>query len=75
MCDLHQHFTDFGFIVDVPEIRALIDETRRLSREIRDHAQRVETLRPAFSRLLAADGWLPDEFAQPDNPSPNDGAR
>jgi len=66
MCDLHHHHGNFGFIVDVPEIRALIDETRRLSREIRDHATRVEALRPAFSRLLAADGWLPDEFARPD---------
>src|SRR5258705_12835446 len=67
MCDLHNHQQgDFGFIVDVPEIRALIDETRRLSREIRDHAARVEALRPAFSRLLATDGWLPDEFEQPD---------
>src|SRR3954466_11577591 len=65
MCDLNHH-GDFGFIVDVPEIRALIDETRRLSREIRDPARRVDALRPAFSRLLAADGWLPDEFAQPD---------
>jgi len=70
MCDLdhHQH-GDFGFIVDVPEIRALIDETHRLSREIRDHAARVEALRPAFSRLLAAQGWLPDEFARPDTAS------
>jgi len=70
MCDLdhHQH-GDFGFIVDVPEIRALIDETRRLSREIRDHEARVEALRPAFSRLLAAQGWLPDEFARPDTAS------
>ena len=70
MCDLshHQH-GDFGFIVDVPEIRALIDETRRLMRAIRDHAARVEALRPAFSRLLAADLWLPDEFAQPDTAS------
>lgn len=69
MCDLKHHHGDFGFIVDVPEIRALIDETRRLSREIRDHAQRVEALRPAFSRLLAANAWLPDEFAQPDTTS------
>ena len=66
MCNLHDHPAQFGFIVDVPEIRALIDETRRLSREIRDHAARVDALRPAFSRLLAADGWLPQEFAQPD---------
>lgn len=70
MCDLsHHHHSDFGFIVDVPEIRALIDETQRLSREIHDHAARVDALRPAFSRLLAADGWLPDEFAQPDTAS------
>jgi predicted metal-dependent enzyme (double-stranded beta helix superfamily) len=69
MCDLHHHHGNFGFIVDVPEIRALIDETRRLSREIRDHATRVEALRPGFSRLLAADGWLPDEFARPDTAS------
>jgi predicted metal-dependent enzyme (double-stranded beta helix superfamily) len=70
MCDLsHHHHDDFGFIVDVPEIRALIDETRRLSREIPDAARRVDALRPAFSRLLAADGWLPDEFAKPDTAS------
>jgi predicted metal-dependent enzyme (double-stranded beta helix superfamily) len=68
MCDLNHHHEhdDFGFIVDVPEIRALIDETRRLAGTIRDHAARVEALRPAFARLLAADGWLPDQFAQPD---------
>jgi predicted metal-dependent enzyme (double-stranded beta helix superfamily) len=70
MCDLdhHQH-GDFGFIVDVPEIRALIEETRRLSGALGDHAARVEALRPAFARLLAADGWLPDAFAQPDTTS------
>src|SRR3954471_16280788 len=70
MCDLHHHqHGDFGFIVDVPEIRALIDETRRLTSAIPDHAARVEALRPAFARLLAADGWLPDEFATPDTTS------
>src|SRR5262249_55758407 len=69
MCDLGHHHAEFGFIVDVPEIRALIDETRRLSRTIPDHATRVEALRAAFARLLAADGWLPDEFAQPDRTS------
>ena len=71
MCDLNHHHEhgDFGFIVDVPEIRALIDETRRLAGTIRGHAARVEALRPAFARLLAADGWLPDPFAQPDTTS------
>src|SRR5678810_615604 len=70
MCDLsHHHHADFGFIVDVPEIRALIDETRRVSRSIPNLAARVDALRPAFARLLAADGWLPEEFAQPDRTS------
>ena len=69
MCNLSHEHTDFGFIVDVPEIRALIDETQRLTGTIRDHAARVEALRPAFARLLAANGWLPDEFARPDTAS------
>ena len=70
MCDLshHQH-DDFGFIVEAPEIRALIDETRRMMDTIESSAARVEALRPAFGRLLSAEGWLPDEFAQPDHRS------
>ena len=73
MCDFGQHLStpigashNFGFLVDVPEIRALIDETRRLTTAISDTAARVEALRPAFGKLLAAEGWLPDEYAQPD---------
>lgn len=71
MCDLghlHEHAA-YGFIVDIPEIRALIAETARLTREVNDDAERVEKLRPAFATLLAADGWLPDELAQPDRQS------
>jgi predicted metal-dependent enzyme (double-stranded beta helix superfamily) len=59
----------FGFLVDVPEVRALIAETRRLTTEIADTAQRVEALKPAFSRLLAADGWLPEPYGSPDTRS------
>jgi 3-mercaptopropionate dioxygenase len=71
MCDLghaddHDHHTRYGFLVDTPEIRALIEETRRLTAAIPDAAARVEALRPAFAALLAADGWLPDSCAQPD---------
>lgn len=68
MCDLHNrpHEHDFGFIVDVPEIRELIDETRRLTRMVTDVHERVEALRPAFAKLLAADGWLPKEYGEPD---------
>ncbi len=70
MCDFgqpdHQGHKDFGFLVDVPDIRALVDETRRLTAEIPDTQTRVESLRPAFGKLLAADNWLPREYAEPD---------
>src|SRR5262245_34617610 len=67
MCNFgHDHNADFGFIVDVPEIRALIDETRHVAETIATNAVRVDALRPAFARLLAADNWLPEAFAQPD---------
>jgi 3-mercaptopropionate dioxygenase len=71
MCDLghHDHHEHFGFLVDVPEIRALIDETTRLRAAMSDDAARVEALRPAFAALLAADGWLPDSCAKPDDSS------
>ncbi len=67
MCDLgHGNHHDFGFLVDTVEIRALIDETQRLAAAVPDDRTRLDQLRPAFARLLAADGWLPDEYAQPD---------
>ena len=80
MCDFarghdHDHGSNpdalphFGFLVDVPEIRTLIAETRRMTQEISDTAARVEALKPAFSRLLAADGWLPEAYASPDTAS------
>jgi predicted metal-dependent enzyme (double-stranded beta helix superfamily) len=80
MCDFgstpHDHDTPlgaddlaprpFGFLVDVPEIRALIAETARLTAAMPETAARVEALKPAFAKLLAADGWLPEEYASPD---------
>jgi predicted metal-dependent enzyme (double-stranded beta helix superfamily) len=69
MCDFgqpHDHHQDFGFLVEAPEIRALVDETRRLTAEITDTAARVEALRPAFGKLLAADSWLPKAYGEPD---------
>src|SRR5262249_13669789 len=66
----HVHGDDrYGFIVDTPEIRALIDETQRQMASVTDAADRVEALKPAFARLLAADGWLPDALAKPDEKS------
>lgn len=72
MCDFGHTHPDpehFGFLVDTPGIRALIDETRRLTAAIPDTAARVEALKPAFGALLASDGWLPDAYARPDHTS------
>ena len=59
----------FGYLVDTPEIRALVDETRRLTAEIADVAARVEAMKPAFAALMAADGWLPEAYGAPDHSS------
>jgi 3-mercaptopropionate dioxygenase len=71
MCDLDHggHREGFGFLVDTPEIRALIAETERLRTTIQDDAARLDALRPAFARLLAAEHWLPERCARPDDTS------
>jgi predicted metal-dependent enzyme (double-stranded beta helix superfamily) len=68
MCDFghHAHHAAFGYLVDTPEIRALIDETRRLTAAMPDTRARVEALKPAFAALLGAAGWLPEVYASPD---------
>ena len=71
MCDLGHagQREGFGFLVDTPEIRALIAETERLRTTIRNDEARLEALRPAFARLLAAEHWLPERCAMPDDTS------
>ncbi len=64
--DAHGDGPRFGYLVDVPAIRTLIDETRRLTSEMADAAARVKALEPAFARLLSAEGWLPEPYASPD---------
>jgi len=71
MCDLGHagHHDGFGFLVDAPEIRALIAETQRLRTAIQDDETRLEALRPEFARLLAAENWLPESCARADETS------
>jgi 3-mercaptopropionate dioxygenase len=59
----------FGYIVDAPEVRAIIAEAERVIAELPDTAARIAALEPAFRQLLAADGWLPEELATPDETS------
>ena len=70
MCDTgHHHVDGFGFLVDAPEVRELIAETRRVTERFHSNADRVEALRPAFQKLLSSDGWLPQACAGPDETS------
>jgi predicted metal-dependent enzyme (double-stranded beta helix superfamily) len=68
MCDMgHGRGREgFGFLVDTPEIRALIDAARSVTEAVRLDEDRVTALRPAFAKLLAAEGWLPEACARPD---------
>ena len=71
MCDLdhHHHDARYGFLVDTPAVRTLVAEARRVIDSYPTDAARVEALRPAFQTLLTADGWLPQDCAQPDEGS------
>jgi predicted metal-dependent enzyme (double-stranded beta helix superfamily) len=72
MCNLDhgngrpQHF---GFLLDVPEVHAIVEETRRISSRLTSEAERVEALKPFFARLLSAEGWLPQAYSTPDEKS------
>ena len=70
MCDAgHHDHEGFGFFVDTPEVRALIGEVGRVTQAMTADSDRVAALGPAFAKLLATDGWLPVEYARPDEKS------
>lgn len=71
MCNFNNGGSEgpFGYIVETPEVRTLVEEAQRLMLEDMADADRVQALQPAFERLLAADGWLPDAYATPDETS------
>lgn len=72
MCD-HGHAHDahgkFGFFVDTPAVRALVEEAERQIARPVPAEERVEALKPAFGRLLANNDWLPETLARPDETS------
>jgi predicted metal-dependent enzyme (double-stranded beta helix superfamily) len=63
----HDH-EGFGYLVDTPQIRALIAECER-SMELPEAEQRIEAIKPAFAELLATDGWLPERYSHGDTES------
>ena len=57
------------FFADSPALRRFAAAVQAAIRRDDDPGTLVETLRAPFAALLAADGWLPDGFAQPDETS------
>lgn len=53
------------YFVDAQEVRDFIADVQRARATEPDPARLVEGLKESFGALLAADGWLPDEFARP----------
>ena len=71
MCDMsHPHLHEaFGYLVDTPAVRTVVEEARRLMALPLPNADRVDALKPAFEGLLSTDGWLPEAMATPDEAS------
>jgi predicted metal-dependent enzyme (double-stranded beta helix superfamily) len=57
------------YFVDDPELRIFVAEARKVVAQEDDPARRVERLKPAFGRLLERQGWLPEQYRQPDTSS------
>jgi len=69
MHDHHHQCDQFGFLVDSPEVRRVIEAAQHQLTLTSDYAERIEALKTAFAQLLESDGWLPDNLARPDDTS------
>jgi 3-mercaptopropionate dioxygenase len=71
MCDFSNESLnpDQEWFVDSPFVSKFVVHVRERMEAQPDRARLVEELQPAFTELLSADGWLPDEFATPDETS------
>ena len=77
MCDTgHAHDHDQFRIPRRYAARFARSSTRALVRwrATSSNVERIEAIEPAFAQLLATDGWLPDEYAEPRRKEP-DGRR
>jgi len=61
---------DDEYFVDSPAVRTFVEHVVMMAAAETPRDRLVEALQPAFAGLLAADGWLPDRFTQP---NPNSG--
>ncbi len=52
------------FICDTPQVRQFIQEVQALITATTSIPERLATIRPLFSQMMADPHWLPDEFRQ-----------
>jgi len=69
MCDFHDHDADDleplaedEYVLDTPFVRGFVADVKRQIERAASAADTCESLRPAFSDLLARRDWLPAEF-------------
>ncbi|BAY49580.1 hypothetical protein SAMD00079811_72090 [Scytonema sp. HK-05] len=54
------------WFVDSPELKQFVATVQEISEQTRhNRSETVATLEPYFTALLAQQGWLPDQFAEP----------
>jgi 3-mercaptopropionate dioxygenase len=53
------------YVLDNPTVRSFVADVRETVARSGSPAEAVEAIRPAFARLLADDGWLPEEYRSP----------
>ena len=71
MCDFSNDSLDPNkeWFVENPFVERFVRHVQERMEAQPDRARLVDELQPAFTELLSADGWLPEDFATPDETS------
>ncbi len=71
MCDFSNETLDPNqeWFVDSPFVKKFVAHVRERMKAQPDRSKLVDELRPAFTELMNAKDWLPEEYASPDETS------
>jgi predicted metal-dependent enzyme (double-stranded beta helix superfamily) len=53
------------FVLDTPTVRGFVEHVRNAIASSGSPEEAIEVMRPRFADLLADDGWLPAQYAEP----------
>jgi len=69
MCDFHddderglEPLDHDEYVLDTPVVRGFVETVQREARRTATPAEAIAAIEPAFLELLAAPGWLPDQY-------------